>query len=445
MVNKTAEIKNVRIVNKMKVGYIVAIGVVILLTFCALVKVLSDDNNDDDNTADQASVQVSEKINVCKTLTEDHNDGNLVKNYINNLQIDDKYCDVILTFSADHNIKVHKVIAAAYSETLEALILTRENKSDHNGLVEIELSPLNVNYETMSIVTKFMYNAKLPVDEVILDYELLLEASNILKISTLKCIIEKHLQTTITINNVGNLLVLAEQQRALHLKMATSIFFVKHLQEVLRTSQWKQVAANNPTMVTSVFDILGKKFNNSICAIECLPANMQSPIIYNQFKRFFLTGRFADAMIKTNDSRRTFHVNKAILMEQSPVFAHHFSGSTEIDMSDMDVNVVKEFLTYMYSGWTFQLGSVADRIILLADKYEMMPLKAECENLILSTLDVHNAARLIKVADLADSKRLSTKIVDFILKNINSVVNTPGWEELKVTHPEVLTRILTDA
>ena len=84
-------------------------------------------------------------------------------------------------------------------------------------------------------------------------------------------------------------------------------------------------------------------------------------------------GNFSDFTLIVGDQR--FPVHKSMLAARSPVFAamfgHHEmeeSKQGEATIKDLEPEVLKEMLKYIYTGKVTQLESMADELLAAADK-----------------------------------------------------------------------------
>lgn len=84
---------------------------------------------------------------------------------------------------------------------------------------------------------------------------------------------------------------------------------------------------------------------------------------------------------------RDFNVHKAILAARSPVFAAMFehkmreSQSDRVDVADVDAEVMREMLRFMYTGQAPNLERMADDLLAAADKYQLDRLKVSLSHL----------------------------------------------------------------
>ena len=90
------------------------------------------------------------------------------------------------------------------------------------------------------------------------------------------------------------------------------------------------------------------------------------------------------------------------------------STQNAVEISDFEDDVVKAMLEYMYTGETPALSEKAPDLMQIAEKYELMGLKEDCEHAIAANLTIENAAEILVLAHLHSATKLKPKVIDFI-------------------------------
>jgi len=86
----------------------------------------------------------------------------------------------------------------------------------------------------------------------------------------------------------------------------------------------------------------------------------------------FESQKFSDVILSVNG--REFFAHKAILAARSPVFAAMFEHEMEekkqnrVEITDMDHDVLREMLRFIYTGKAPNLEKMADDLLAAADK-----------------------------------------------------------------------------
>jgi len=146
-------------------------------------------------------------------------------------------------------------------------------------------------------------------------------------------------------------------------------------------------------------------------------------------------------------SGKEFNVHKAILVARSPVFTamfeHGMSESRDhrVQIDDIDSEVLREMLRFMYTGLAPNLERMADELIAAADKYQLERLKVMCEQSLCISLTNDNACDTLILADLHSAEHLKMQAVEFINLHANEVMESDGWKILVKDHPPLLEQV----
>uniref|UniRef100_A0A667Z2V9 Speckle type BTB/POZ protein like a n=1 Tax=Myripristis murdjan TaxID=586833 RepID=A0A667Z2V9_9TELE len=151
-----------------------------------------------------------------------------------------------------------------------------------------------------------------------------------------------------------------------------------------------------------------------------------------------------------------------ISISRSPVFNAMFEHEMEeskknrVDISDVDPDVFKEMMGFIYTGKAPNLEKMADNLLAAADKYALERLKVMCEEALCNSLSVENVADTLILADLHSAEQLKAQAIDFINrcsvlrqlgckdgKNWNSnhatdIMETAGWKSMIQSHPHLV-------
>ncbi|XP_053453548.1 speckle-type POZ protein-like isoform X3 [Nycticebus coucang] len=157
-----------------------------------------------------------------------------------------------------------------------------------------------------------------------------------------------------------------------------------------------------------------------------------------------------------------FQAHKSVLAARSPVFNAMFEHEMEeskknrVEINDLDPEVFKEMMRFIYTGKAPNLDKMADNLLAAADKYALERLKVMCEEALCSNLSVENVADTLVLADLHSAEQLKAQTIDFINrcsvlrqlgckdgKNWNSsqatdIMETSGWKSMIQSHPHLV-------
>uniref|UniRef100_A0A8I3NAB1 Speckle type BTB/POZ protein like n=2 Tax=Canis lupus familiaris TaxID=9615 RepID=A0A8I3NAB1_CANLF len=115
-----------------------------------------------------------------------------------------------------------------------------------------------------------------------------------------------------------------------------------------------------------------------------------------------------------------FKAHKSVLAARSPVFNAMFEHEMEeskknrVEINDVDPEVFKEMMRFIYTGKAPNLDKMADNLLAAADKYALERLKVMCEEALCSNLSVENVADTLVLADLHSAEQLKAQAIDFI-------------------------------
>uniref|UniRef100_A0A1A9VF18 BTB domain-containing protein n=1 Tax=Glossina austeni TaxID=7395 RepID=A0A1A9VF18_GLOAU len=128
--------------------------------------------------------------------------------------------------------------------------------------------------------------------------------------------------------------------------------------------------------------------------------------------------KFSDVTLAVDGHEIRAHKN--ILAARSRVFAAMFEHEMEerqlnrVVITDVNHIVLKEMLTYIYTGKISNLNIIALDLLAAADKYALGSLKILCENALYVNPTVENAGETLILADLHKAHQLKAKIITFI-------------------------------
>ncbi len=83
-------------------------------------------------------------------------------------------------------------------------------------------------------------------------------------------------------------------------------------------------------------------------------------------------------------------------------------------ISDVDHEVFREMLRFIYTGKAANLERMADDLLAAADKYALERLKVMCEEALCTNLSTENSAEVLILADLHSADQLKAQAIDFI-------------------------------
>ena len=115
--------------------------------------------------------------------------------------------------------------------------------------------------------------------------------------------------------------------------------------------------------------------------------------------------------------------------------------SNEAEMNEFDPEVVDNFIQLLY------VDDLSDRklnslgLLLLADKYNVVGLRKNCEKALSKLVNTSNAIPLLCTASRIEAPLLIERSANFIFKHLDALVGTANWKKLVETSAEVMALI----
>ncbi|XP_073837815.1 speckle-type POZ protein-like [Musca autumnalis] len=156
--------------------------------------------------------------------------------------------------------------------------------------------------------------------------------------------------------------------------------------------------------------------------------------------------KFSDITLIARDGCE-FKAHKVILSGRSEVFDTMLRSdfveakTNRITIDDMDAEVMKEMLTFIYTGKGIHKEMAYD-LFSAANKYALMDLETMCENILTKSMDVSSVADIILLADLNSNERLKSRALQFIKGNVKEVMKAESWKKLRASNLELCVEIL---
>ena len=132
-----------------------------------------------------------------------------------------------------------------------------------------------------------------------------------------------------------------------------------------------------------------------------------------------------------------FMVHKVILASQSPVFKKMFEvdmkekRSGVVDISDLSLSAASDLVSFLYTGFSPNVSTLAMELLNAAKKYELPRLYTICENELKMKIQVSNVVDTLILADLYGASSLKLACLKFIHLNLVGVQKTSQWRDLQ--------------
>lgn len=128
-----------------------------------------------------------------------------------------------------------------------------------------------------------------------------------------------------------------------------------------------------------------------------------------------------------SESIKEIKAHKVLLAARSPVFESMLtngmieSSSNIIEVSDIDYEVMKEMIDFMYTGFVSNLSKYALDLLFAAEKYHLRGLKVICENYLKTHLNQDNVISILLAADLLSLNGLKNNCIELICNKIKDM------------------------
>ncbi|CAI4231490.1 unnamed protein product [Auanema sp. JU1783] len=158
---------------------------------------------------------------------------------------------------------------------------------------------------------------------------------------------------------------------------------------------------------------------------------------------------FSDCSIKIGT--KLIKAHRCVLGQHSPVFRSMFLNDSMleaqngvIEMPDAKYESVRIMVEFMYTGSLDALDSsnIVDDVLTVADKYEVLILKEQCERIISQSLTLKNITTVAIFADTFTAMILKQAVIRFLTIHLRSVIRTPEWRNLRKDRNELATDLL---
>ncbi|KAM3966032.1 speckle-type POZ protein-like [Aphomia sociella] len=156
----------------------------------------------------------------------------------------------------------------------------------------------------------------------------------------------------------------------------------------------------------------------------------------NDFENLLDSGIFSDVIMKSNDGVE-YKVHKAVLASRSAVLKAHFEHNTtecitNVINTPLESDILQQVLMFIYSDKAPRVDEIPEKLLAVADYYQLSRLKNLCEEALQKKLTVDNAIETLQLADLHSAKGLKQSTLEFIKDGqANLITKTKGWAEVQ--------------
>ena len=126
--------------------------------------------------------------------------------------------------------------------------------------------------------------------------------------------------------------------------------------------------------------------------------------------------------------------HKNLLASRSPTFAAMFqnskteSSSKVVTIEDIDPEVFREMLRYLYSAKVYNIDKFAIQLLHVADRYIINGLKYLCEEVLCENLTLDNVLAYFNVAEQNNAAKLKAQTLNFMKVNAQDIIYKPDFK-----------------
>ena len=153
--------------------------------------------------------------------------------------------------------------------------------------------------------------------------------------------------------------------------------------------------------------------------------------------------------IKLICEEKTFQCHKIVLSCQSDVFKAMFKSGTkmvesesgEVKIKDVKVETLETMIYFIYHDKVMDEKMINSDLLILADRYNVRPLKASCVEYLAQNLSLENAIDVLISAHLTNQETLFNVAKNFVWDNKKNPVIINSWKEVEENDTNLVNKI----
>ncbi|MBA0629993.1 hypothetical protein Godav_029284 [Gossypium davidsonii] len=158
-----------------------------------------------------------------------------------------------------------------------------------------------------------------------------------------------------------------------------------------------------------------------------------------------------DIKLKPNNGP-CISAHRSLLAARSEIFKNILSSDNfkapptdtdTITLSELSTEELKSLLAFLYTG-DLPADKFKNHVYALcaaADKYEIPYLQESCERYMLNSLNASNALDILDLSNLYSKKKLKETTLNFIVRNMKSIVSSQKYEEFASSNPNLCVEV----
>ena len=171
------------------------------------------------------------------------------------------------------------------------------------------------------------------------------------------------------------------------------------------------------------------------------------PTLEQAMRHLMFDAESSDLKIKCGE--KVFPCHKFILGTRSDVFKTMFSSDLNVSMTednvleiiDVSAETMNLFLKFLYTD-DISPKEISCDLLIVADKYNFKRLTNICLKYLENNIETNNVMEITATAYLLDNDQLLQRASAFIFDHRGSIKQTEKWDQIKVMHPGIATKVM---
>lgn len=167
---------------------------------------------------------------------------------------------------------------------------------------------------------------------------------------------------------------------------------------------------------------------------------------FDRFEKLLKNKDFSDVTISAGG--KNFYLHKCILTTSSEVFEAMFrndmieKNQNVVYIEDIKYEVLQKFFQFIYTGNVNEINETICELLIAADKYCVVELKAMCEETMSIGLNEQNVIKYLDLAIMNNAKKLKKAAINLISTHLENFIKDPEFEKQEKQNPGLLLEII---
>ncbi|XP_047946019.1 BTB/POZ domain-containing protein At3g56230-like [Salvia hispanica] len=157
-----------------------------------------------------------------------------------------------------------------------------------------------------------------------------------------------------------------------------------------------------------------------------------------------------DIQVMAGDNEPPIPAHRGLFAMRSTIFCNMLDSdeckapaNQTITLPELNHEELEALLEFLYSGSVpkEKMEKHVCSLVLAAYKYEIPFLQKFCENEMLGSLNLSNVLNILEISDTCNNKNLKETTLNFIVRNVEEIVFSPGFDDFALKNPHLNTEI----